>query len=152
LQSQISPRSFAGLAGGLVLAGTVHGAAIAVAWWPIFVVGLILMIAGVAIRQWAIVVLGQFYTFDVRLHPGQSVVERGPYRWVRHPTYTGMILTFVGVGLAVGNWAALAVLIGVPTAGLVLRIHFEERALLDGLGEPYRCFAASRPRLFPGLW
>jgi protein-S-isoprenylcysteine O-methyltransferase Ste14 len=63
-----------------------------------------------------------------------------------------LILTFLGFGLALGNWAALAVAFLVPTAGLVYRIHFEERALLEGLGEPYRCFAASRPRLFPGVW
>lgn len=141
-----------GLVGGLVLAGTAHGSAIAAARWPIFVVGLSLMIAGIALRQWAVVVLGQFFTVDVRVHPGQSVVERGPYRWMRHPSYTGMILTFVGSGLAVGNWAALAVLTVAPIAGLVIRIHFEERALLEGLGEPYRRFAASRPRLLPGLW
>ena len=63
-----------------------------------------------------------------------------------------MIMTFLGIGLALGNWAALAVLAVVPTAGLIVRIRIEERALLDGLGEPYRRFAASRPRLFPGLW
>lgn len=71
---------------------------------------------------------------------------------MRHPSYAGMIMTFVGIVLALGNWAALAVLAVVPTAGLVLRIRFEERALLDGLGEPYRRFAACRPRLVPGLW
>jgi len=96
--------------------------------------------------------LGRFFTIDVRVHPGQTVVERGPYRWVRHPSYTGLILIFVGIGFALGNWAALAVLAVVPTAGLVVRIRIEERALLDGLGEPYRRFAASRPHLFPGLW
>ena len=73
-------------------------------------------------------------------------------RWVRHPSYTGLTLTFLGIGLALGNWAALIVLAVLPTAGLVVRIRFEERALLDGLGEPYRRFAASRARLFPGLW
>jgi protein-S-isoprenylcysteine O-methyltransferase Ste14 len=143
---------YVGLVGGLVLAGTVHRAAFVVARWPVFIVGLILMIAGIAIRQWAILVLGHFFTVEVRVHAGQSVVERGPYRWVRHPSYTGIVLTFVGVGLAVGNWAALAVLTLVPTAGLVVRIHVEESALLDSLGEPYRRFATSRSRLFPGVW
>jgi protein-S-isoprenylcysteine O-methyltransferase Ste14 len=63
-----------------------------------------------------------------------------------------MILTLVGIGLALGNWASVAVLAVVPTAGLVVRIHFEERALLEGLGEPYRRYAAGRSRLFPRLW
>jgi protein-S-isoprenylcysteine O-methyltransferase Ste14 len=142
----------AGLVGGFALAGDVHGAAIRAGRWPIFAVGLILMGAGIAIRQWAVALLGRFFTTDVRVHPGQTVVERGPYRWVRHPSYTGMLITFVGIGLALGNWAALGALAVLPTIGLVYRIRIEERALLDGLGEPYRRFAASRSRLVPRLW
>jgi protein-S-isoprenylcysteine O-methyltransferase Ste14 len=141
-----------GVLAGFVLAGRVHGAAIREGRWPIFVVGLILMVVGIALRQWAVAVLGRFFTVDVRVHPGQAVVEDGPYRWVRHPAYTGLVVLFVGIGLALGNSAALAVLIVVPTVGLVVRIRVEERALLDGLGEPYRRFAATRPRLFPGVW
>jgi protein-S-isoprenylcysteine O-methyltransferase Ste14 len=63
-----------------------------------------------------------------------------------------MIVFFVGLGLALSDWASLALLAVVPTAGLVVRIRSEERALLDGLGEQYRRFAATRPRLFPGVW
>ena len=142
----------AGLVGGFALAGDVHRAAIRDGRWPIFVVGLILMGAGIAVRQWAVALLGQFFTTDVRVHPGQTVVERGPYRWVRHPSYTGMLISFVGIGLALGNWAALGALVVLPTIGLVYRIRIEEHALLDGLGEPYRRFAASRSRLVPRLW
>jgi protein-S-isoprenylcysteine O-methyltransferase Ste14 len=143
---------YAGVAGGFLLGEKVHSAAIADGRWPLFVLGMVFMCAGIVIRQWSVALLGQLFTVDVRVHPGQRVVERGPYRWVRHPSYAGLILTFVGIGLALGNWAALIVLAVVPTLGLVVRIRFEERALLDGLGEPYRRFAASRPHLFPGLW
>jgi protein-S-isoprenylcysteine O-methyltransferase Ste14 len=143
---------YAGVAGGFLVAEKVPAAAIANGRWLLFVVGMVLMCAGIAIRQWAVALLGDLFTIDVRVHPGQSVVERGPYRSVRHPSYTGLIMTFVGIGLALGNWAALIVLAVLPTAGLVVRIRFEERALLAGLGEPYRRFAASRPHLFPGLW
>jgi len=113
---------------------------------------LVLMCAGIAFRQWAVAVLGPFFTVDVRVQRGQTVVDRGPYRWVRHPSYTGLIAIFVGLGLALDNWAALAVLAVVPTVGLLVRIRFEERALLEGLGEQYRRFAAGRRRLFPGVW
>jgi protein-S-isoprenylcysteine O-methyltransferase Ste14 len=71
---------------------------------------------------------------------------------VRHPAYTGLILTFVGIGLALGNWASLLAFVVLPTAGLVVRIRFEERALLAGLGEPYRRFSATRAHVFPGVW
>jgi protein-S-isoprenylcysteine O-methyltransferase Ste14 len=141
-----------GVGGAVLLARRAPGAALTGVRWPLFVAGLVVMCAGIAIRQWAVATLGRFFTIDVRVEAGQTVVDNGPYRWVRHPAYTGLILTFLGFGLALGNWAALAVAFVVPTAGLVYRIHFEERALLEGLGEPYRCFAASRPRLFPGVW
>jgi protein-S-isoprenylcysteine O-methyltransferase Ste14 len=111
-----------GMLGGFALAGDVHAAAICAGRWPVFVVGLFLMGAGIAIRQWAVALLGQFFTTDVRVHPGQSVVEKGPYQWVRHPSYTGMLITIVGIGLALGNWAALATLVVLPTIGLVYRL------------------------------
>jgi len=141
----------AGVGGAFAFARGGHGA-IAGAGWAVFVAGLVLMVAGIALRQWAVAALGRFFTVEVRVQPGQTVVEGGPYRWVRHPSYTGMIVTFLGLGLALGSWASLALLAVLPTAGLVYRIHFEERALLDALGEPYRRFAAGRPRLFPGVW
>jgi protein-S-isoprenylcysteine O-methyltransferase Ste14 len=138
--------------GGFVVASDLTGAAIGAGRWPIFVAGLVLMWTGIVVRQWAISLLGRFFTVDVRVQSDQAVVDRGPYRWVRHPSYSGMILTFAGMGLALGNWASLAVLAVVPTIGFVVRIHVEERALVEALGEPYRRFAASRPRLFPGVW
>ena len=141
-----------GVALAILLARRVPDADVGAARWPLFVAGLVVMCAGIAIRQWAVATLGRFFTIDVRVQSGQTVVEDGPYRWVRHPSYTGLILTFVGLGLALGNWAALAAVAVVPTAGLVYRVRVEERALLDGLGEPYRRFAEGRPRLFPGIW
>lgn len=141
-----------GVAGGFVLARRAQGWAITQTRWPLFVVGLVLTVLGIALRQWSVALLGRYFTVDVRVQPGQTVVERGPYRWVRHPSYAGLILVFVGLGLALGNWAALTVLVVLPTIGLVVRIHTEERALFEGLGEPYRRFAAGRPRLFPGVW
>ena len=143
---------YAGVAGAVLLARHADGAAIGGARWPLFVAGLLLMGAGIVVRQWSVALLGRYFTTDVRVHSGQTVVERGPYRWVRHPSYAGLILVLVGFGLALGNWASLAVVAIVPTAGIVVRIGVEERALLDGLGEQYRRFAAGRPRLFPGVW
>lgn len=140
-----------GILGGLGLA-SLGAAEITALRWPLFLAGLALMAGGVALRQWSILVLGRFFTADVRIHADQEVVERGPYRWVRHPAYSGMIIFFVGLGLALSNWASLGVLALVPTAGLVVRIRAEERSLLAALGDRYRLFAATRRHLFPGVW
>ena len=140
-----------GLLGGLAIANG-HAGTVTAGRWPIFVLGLTLMAIGIAIRQWAIFVLGRFFTADVRVHPQQTVVDRGPYRWFRHPSYSGMIVFFVGLGLALTNWLSLLVLALVPTLGLIVRIRSEQQALLAGLGEAYRQYAAAHRRLLPGIW
>ena len=140
-----------GMLGGIELANRNVGS-IGAARWPLFVIGLVLMAAGVFVRQWAILTLGRFFTPEVRVHPDQTVVERGPYRWVRHPSYSGLLIFFAGLGLALSDWLSVIVLAILPAAGLFVRIRSEERALLAALGEEYRRYAATRRRLFPGIW
>lgn len=145
--------SFAlGFGGAFHLASHAEGAAIEFARWPIFILGALLVGSGVAFRQWAIHVLGRFFTVYVRVSEGQTVVESGPYRFLAHPSYTGMEMVFLGIGLMLGNWLSLACLAILPTVGLMIRIRVEERALLAGIGEPYRRFLETRSRLIPGVW
>jgi protein-S-isoprenylcysteine O-methyltransferase Ste14 len=141
-----------GLAGAGVVAGDITSAELSGARWPLFAAGLALMLAGIVLRQWAIAMLGRSFTVVVRVREGQEVIDTGPYRWVRHPSYTGMLLTFAGYGLALGNWISILCAVLVPLTGIMVRIHFEEQALLEGLGEPYRRFAEGRKRLVPGVW
>jgi protein-S-isoprenylcysteine O-methyltransferase len=111
-----------GLLGGLRLAAS-GTAAIVDARWPLFFLGLALMAGGIFIRQWAIFTLGRFFTADVRVRSDQTVVDRGPYRWVRHPSYTGLLIFFLGLGLALSNWASLLVLVLLRAAGLLVRLR-----------------------------
>jgi protein-S-isoprenylcysteine O-methyltransferase Ste14 len=120
--------------------------------WVPFVIGLVMMWAGIALRQWAVWTLGRFFTVVVRVADDQSVVDRGPYRWVRHPSYTGLLLTLVGLGAALGNWLSVLALAVLPSIGLVIRIRVEERALVAALGEPYQEYAGRHRRLLPGIW
>lgn len=120
--------------------------------WVTFALGLTLMWLGVGLRQWAVWTLGRSFTVVVRVTDQQSVVDHGPYRWVRHPSYTGLMLTLVGLGVALGNWLSLLGLLVLPLAGILVRIRVEERAMLEALGEPYREYAAGRRRLVPGVW
>jgi protein-S-isoprenylcysteine O-methyltransferase Ste14 len=116
------------------------------------VVGLALMWLGVILRQWAVWTLGRFFTVVIRVAAHQNVVETGPYRWVRHPSYTGLLMTLLGLGAALGNWLSVLALVMLPLLGLVIRIRVEERELLSGLGEPYRRYCERRKRLLPGVW
>jgi protein-S-isoprenylcysteine O-methyltransferase Ste14 len=95
---------------------------------------------------------GKYFTVVVKTSEDQFVVERGPYRILRHPSYTGLVLAFAGAGLMVGNWlSAVGVVVLVLTA-LIHRLRIEELALTAALGNRYRKFAASRARLIPYIW
>lgn len=129
-------------------------AATTIAWHqPLqFWVGVALMLAGTAFRWYAIRVLGKFFTRSVATRPGQYVVDTGPYRLIRHPSYSGSLLTLLGMGLAMTNWLSVA---GVVLCGLIgygYRVHVEERALCADLGESYRAYRQRTWRFVPFVW
>ena len=115
----------------------------------VFFIGIVLMLAGIAFRRYAMAVLGQFFTYDVAVHTDQKVIDLGPYRYIRHPSYSGALLTQIGLGLALGNWASLAILVICTGLAYVYRISIEEQALVAALGEPYKEYMARTHRLIP---
>jgi protein-S-isoprenylcysteine O-methyltransferase Ste14 len=145
-----------GIVGAFLFAAKVHSAAIAggnaFIQWLCLAVGAIAIVCGSLGRQWAISTLGRFFTLNVQVSADQRVVTDGPYRWVRHPSYTADLLAFTGIGLALGNWLSLLAAATLPLLGLLVRIRVEEAALLTSLGEPYRAFAAGKKRLLPRVW
>src|SRR2546421_8850741 len=92
-------------------------------------VGVVLFIAGLFLRWWAIITLGRFFTVDVTIEKDHELVERGPFRWVRHPSYTGVLLAFVGFALTLRNWGAILVWLVPIFAAFVRRMNVEEVAL-----------------------
>ncbi len=115
-------------------------------------VGVILVVAGLALRWYAILHLGRYFTVNVSIAAGQKVVDTGPYRWIRHPSYAGALAAFLGLGICTDNWLALAVLFLPITWAFRRRIAIEEAALLEGLGDPYRAYAARTKRLVPWIY
>ena len=116
------------------------------------VAGLVIFIIGIVLRWYAIVQLGRFFTVNVAIAKDHQLVDSGPYRFVRHPSYTGALLAFVGFSLSLGNWAA-AIIILVPIfVVFVYRMHVEERALIAALGEQYRSYRHRTKRLIPGVY
>jgi len=133
---------------GTPLASIVTGAAMTVGRPVIFVFGLVLALAGIALRQYAIASLGRFFTVRVMTRPDQTVVESGPYRYVCHPSYSGSLVTLLGVLLCSTNWLTLACF-ALALPGFLYRIRVEEGALLDALGQPYRDYMGRTKRLVP---
>ena len=116
------------------------------------VAGVTVMWLGMAIRVWAIATLGAAFRTTVEVDPGQAVVTRGPYRWIRHPSYTGLLVIVAGFGLAAGGWPSFAACVVLPLPAIVRRIHVEEAELERVLGGAYRDYATGRARLIPRLW
>ena len=116
------------------------------------VTGEIIAWFGLAIRLWSIIVLGRSFRLTVEVDSDQAVVDRGPYRWLRHPSYTGLLVLAIGFGIALGNWLSLAILIVVPLVVIIRRIQVEEEQLVAVLGQPYVDYRARTKRLLPGIW
>jgi protein-S-isoprenylcysteine O-methyltransferase Ste14 len=117
----------------------------AVAFW----LGVLFMYGGIVLRLCAVITLGAYFTTAVATVHEQHVVMRGPYRYIRHPSYTGFLLILVGFGLCVGNWLSPLVMVGVALIGFSYRIRVEERMLQEHLGQPYRTYMERTKRLIP---
>lgn len=142
----------AGLAFGVLFAKKLPGAALPGAEWLWPVIGCAVGLAGAALRWWAIHTLGEHFTRNLQIDANHELVVDGPYRRLRHPSYTGAILLFTGVGIGLGNWLSLVACALLPTVGYSQRIPREEALLRSKLGEPYAEYARHTHRLVPGIW
>ena len=114
--------------------------------------GVALFVAGLLLRWWAIVTLGRFFTVDVTIEKDHELVERGPFCVVRHPSYSGVLLAFVGFALSLRNWAALFVILLPIFAAFIHRMNVEEKALSCALGSRYTDYMRRTKRLVPYLY
>lgn len=143
------------LAGSVILSQVLgrHGALL---WpggrlWPV-IAGIVLIVLGAGIRAWAIASLGRFFQYQIEIQSGHHVVTSGPYRLVRHPSYTGITLAIIGFALGCGDVYGLLATVVLAAVGLTARIRAEERQLAEALGREYQDFAGHRKRLIPGVW
>ena len=118
---------------------------------PLFVVGILLIVLGSLLRRYCWRTLGKYFTGDVKAMPDQPVITSGPYRWVRHPSYTAGMMMFIGIGLALGSWVSFVLLTIATIATYSYRVAVEERVLLETIGEPYASYMKQRKRFIPYL-
>jgi protein-S-isoprenylcysteine O-methyltransferase Ste14 len=117
---------------------------------PWFVpIGVVLFVGGMILRWYSIIHLGRFFTVNVAIAADHQLVDTGPYRFIRHPSYTGALLAFIGFATVLRNWASVLV-ISLPIGfAFLYRINVEERALIQALGERYRAYMKRTKRLIP---
>ena len=120
---------------------------------PVFpIVGLVLIVSGLAVRWLAIVSLNHQFTVDVSILKDHRLIREGMYRFVRHPAYAGSLLSFFGLGLFFANYFTMFMIVIPICAAFLYRIHVEEKALVDNFGDEYISYCASTKRLIPGIF
>jgi protein-S-isoprenylcysteine O-methyltransferase Ste14 len=138
-----------GLALNFLLGALLPAAAIPWQRTALFLLGVTSILLGVSLRWYAIWTLGHYFTRDVAVSADQKIVQNGPYRSIRHPAYSGTFLTMLGVGLTMTNWAALVALLTCVFLGHMYRIHVEEEALMQTIGQPYIMYMRHTWRIIP---
>ncbi len=134
----------------LAFAGPLFLPTLVIPWTrAVFWAGVCCVLSGTALRRYAVATLGRYFTVDVATEASQPVIDTGPYRLVRHPAYSGILLSLLGIALALGNWVSLAAMLVLPSAALTYRIAIEEAALLSTLGDPYARYVHRTWRLIP---
>lgn len=118
----------------------------------IFFPGIFLMVTGILVRLWAIFTLGRSFTLTLSVQNNQKVVDNGPYRFIRHPSYLGLFLIAVGIGVALQTWGGIIVILVIFGLALAYRIHVEEKFLVTELGDDYVQYRKRTKRLIPFIF
>lgn len=114
-----------------------------------FVTGLVVLLCGSLLRRHCWRMLGKHFTGDVRASAEQPVIQQGAYRWVRHPSYTGGMLMYLGTGIALTNWLSVAIIALTGAAAYLYRVRVEEQALRANLGARYEEYMRRTKRFVP---
>ncbi len=144
--------SVLGSLGLALLFKTLAWAPIPIAYLPRQVVAMLLFAAGLYLRYQAVSRLGRFFTTHVAIHTEHQLIKDGPYRWLRHPAYTGLLVALCGAGLAMGDFIGWLMLIGPIFWAFKARIEIEERMLHDQFGDVYRDFSKTTWKLLPWVY
>jgi protein-S-isoprenylcysteine O-methyltransferase len=137
---------------GILASTWVPAAAMGSIAWLAFFGGCVLFGFGLALRWYSIAYLGRYFTVNVAIHSRHEIIDSGPYRFIRHPSYTGALLAFLGLALTLVNWASLFIVMVPITMAFGWRMSTEENALGSALGSPYTSYMRRTKRLVPFLY
>lgn len=114
--------------------------------------GFLIFCVGVVVRLYSIYLLGEAFTFNLQVSKDQPLVQHGTYRYLRHPSYTGLLVMFIGLCLLGSNDVLILFVIGFVIALVGHRIPSEEAMLLEHFGEKYKRFCHHRKRVVPFIY
>ncbi|MDE1871361.1 MAG: isoprenylcysteine carboxylmethyltransferase family protein [Candidatus Micrarchaeota archaeon] len=116
-----------------------------------FYLGLAVLFLGIFMRLWSEYTLGRFFTYPVMVLKGHRLVRRGPYRYIRHPSYLGGLLIVMAFGFVVRSWIGVVAAAGIILLAYSYRIYLEESALRRNFGKEYENYARKTKMLIPNI-
>jgi len=117
----------------------------------IYWTGVLVLVAGLVFAVWARRTIGRNWSGTVMLKEDHELIRSGPYRLVRHPIYTGILLGFVGTAIALGQWRGLIAL-ALVTGSFVYKLRIEERFMTEAFPDQYPAYRAKTARLIPFVY
>jgi protein-S-isoprenylcysteine O-methyltransferase Ste14 len=114
----------------------------------VYLLGLLLVMAGLAFAVWARVYLGRNWSGTVTVKENHELIRSGPYAIVRHPIYTGLLLAMLGTAIVVGEWRGLLSLCFLGLA-FWFKLRREERFMADSFPDTYPSYCAQVSALLP---
>jgi protein-S-isoprenylcysteine O-methyltransferase Ste14 len=117
-----------------------------------YVTGFCFFALGLLLRCYSIIYLGRFFTSNVAIAADHRLIDSGPYRFIRHPTYTGLLMLVFGLGLSFGNLASTLIIVVPILMCLLWRIRIEEQALVEAFGQRYHSYMQRTKRLIPLIY
>ncbi len=114
--------------------------------------GIFLFITGLVLRWTAILSLGKSFTVQVAVKQDQRLKTNGVYRYIRHPSYTGILLYMIGLGMVMQNWICMLILFILPLIAILNRIAYEEKLLGDHFGRDYTHYTGKSKKLIPWVY
>lgn len=114
--------------------------------------GIILMLLGLSMRAWAVIFLGKYFTPTVQIQNEHKLITGGPYKIVRHPSYTGAYLAIIAPAIVLHSWPGLIIAIVAMTVAYYVRINVEEKALISYFGNDYLEYKSATKTIIPFIW
>jgi len=115
-------------------------------------IGLVIIIGGMVLRFGSIWTLGKFFTVDVTIRDSHQLKNDGVYKILRHPSYSGSLISFIGFGISLNNWLSLISITILITIALIYRIRIEEKILTGQFGTDYLDYKKNTYRLIPWIY
>lgn len=121
-------------------------------WNTFFAVGMSLVAIGLVVRIYAILTLGQFFTYSVEKVENHQIIETGLYKFIRHPGYLGQLIIFMGISISISNWLSILTMMVPVALAYLYRIKVEEKFMIEQMGDNYINYQNRTKRVIPMVY